>query len=232
MNLQFRNILFCITSLVIFISPLSKAENADNSKSYPLIKSIDTTFTFDDAKKAFIELFIKGLDGEDLYCLKCDNYWHADSHPDDNFDFSGEFECYLKALYKYIPRTNLLSEAEHMTSDWDSSRARYFTAELLGECGDYPDYGRIRTFKLRGMDLIFIMKNIDFNVDTVSIQNSEIILDYTINSYDFQIIALSNPNNTTEITQTSSFVKPKAISFKYQNENSCDCSKVNLVRDK
>jgi hypothetical protein len=46
--------------------------------------------------------------------------------------------------------STLLTEDINQSRDWES-RARFFSADLQGECASIPEFGSIRDFRLRGM---------------------------------------------------------------------------------
>jgi hypothetical protein len=48
--------------------------------------------------------------------------------------------------------STLLTEDPHQSRDWES-RGRFFAADLRGACAGIPQFGAIRSFRLRGMDL-------------------------------------------------------------------------------
>jgi hypothetical protein len=52
-----------------------------------------------------------------------------------------------------------LTDNPFQSRDWES-RARFFAYELTGKCGDYPDFGLIRHFRLRGMQLTLSLSNV------------------------------------------------------------------------
>lgn len=53
---------------------------------------------------------------------------------------------------RYSEASSLLVETDNQSADWQT-RARFLLPELTGACGNVPDFGRVRTFNLRGMKL-------------------------------------------------------------------------------
>jgi hypothetical protein len=99
---------------------------------------------------------IKSRDGKPLYRLTCGSY---DSVIAD-FAFSGDFECQLQTVpARYDQSSSLFAEADHETADWQT-RARFLVPDLTGRCADIPDFGRIRTFRLRAMRLTLAISDI------------------------------------------------------------------------
>ncbi len=119
-------------------------------RDWPKIASLRKSFTFLDLRTAEVELPISGLNGQPLYMLECHNGDYEDPH----FNYSGDFECRLTSTNPDSKEdyTTLLTYAPLQTQDWES-RARFFLSELEGKCGSYPEYGRVRNFRLRGMRL-------------------------------------------------------------------------------
>ncbi len=71
----------------------------------------------------------------------------------------GPFSCGLKSRNKN-PGRNLLGEDD---SPLWHTRAQYHYDQLLGKCGDYPEFGRVRTFKLRGFRLTLTVSDVKTN---------------------------------------------------------------------
>ncbi len=64
--------------------------------------------------------------------------------------------CGLKSTNKGSDM-NLLGEDD--SALWHT-RGQYHFAELLGKCGDYPEFGRLRIFKLRGFRLMLTVSDV------------------------------------------------------------------------
>lgn len=136
--------------LLLVAACASTAPVAAQVLRWPDIKGSATTFRLTDGEQPEARLIIEDTTGKPLYLLEC--YLNAYEREDSSFDYSGDFECRLTSLSGVDGHATLLSEAEHATRDWES-RGRFLLEELAGSCGDYPDYGRVRNFSLRGMKL-------------------------------------------------------------------------------
>lgn len=78
------------------------------------------------------------------------------------YNFSGDFQCALFALKgRALASWNLLATSDPVQggSDW-MNRGRMLTWQLYRACGDVPDYGRTRRFRLRHMRLTIQFENI------------------------------------------------------------------------
>jgi hypothetical protein len=69
--------------------------------------------------------------------------------PKRTFDYSGDFECRLMPLYTTTTHGTFLTEIQQQTRDWES-RERFLVSELTGRCGEFAEYGRVRTFRSTG----------------------------------------------------------------------------------
>ena len=88
--------------------------------------------------------FILDTLGTPVYKVEC----HNGNYPDDSeMNFSGDFECALFAVKgRNLTSGDLLAGAKD-----EKNRARMDSAQLRGECLQYPEYSTERHFKLRGM---------------------------------------------------------------------------------
>jgi hypothetical protein len=103
-----------------------------------------------------LDLAIRSTKGDLLYKIECGNPDRSDAKV---FEYSGDFQCRMIVAGKEVTTVDLLSEVPRSTHDWQS-RARFFASEVLGRCGDIADYGRERTFLLRGMKITLAMSDI------------------------------------------------------------------------
>lgn len=102
------------------------------------------------------DLMIRSIKGDLLYKIECGNPDRSDAKV---FEYSGDFQCRMIVAGKEVTPVDLLSEVSRSTHDWQS-RARFFANEVLGRCGEIIDYGRERTFRLRGMKITLAMSDI------------------------------------------------------------------------
>lgn len=129
---------------------------------WPEVQPVEASRTFDVSKPGDtpFTLVIKDRAGAPAYKLECHNGDYDDTS---EMNYSGDFQCALFALGANGERVswNLLAtdEKEEQSSDW-YNRARVMAGELFGECGENPDYGRVRRFRLRGMAITFWFGNL------------------------------------------------------------------------
>ncbi len=135
---------------------------AADAAAWPEIRPVEVSRTFDVSKPGDtpFTLLIENGAGTPTYKLECHNGDYDDMS---EMNYSGDFQCALFALGPDGERLswNLLAtdEKEERSSDW-YNRARMVAGELYGACGENPDYGRIRRFRLRGMAITFWFENL------------------------------------------------------------------------
>jgi hypothetical protein len=123
-----------------------------------MIAAIEKGFTFEFADQAKAEMTIRDRSQKGLYRLVCQTYL---VHEDEGFAFSGDFECRLTSLYSTEAVPSLLTSDSEMPADW-WSRGRFIAEELQAPCSDYPEYGKVRHFRLRKMMVTVEISNLVF----------------------------------------------------------------------
>jgi hypothetical protein len=157
-------------------------------QQWPVIAPVERTYHVQlPAANPGVELTIKSRTGEPSYKIECGT---KDSAIKD-FDYSGDFECRLVSLYEPMTYSTLFTENPKQDRDWES-RARFFSNELTKPCGEIPDFGDVRSFRLRGMKIVLSISNIVFG---------EQGKDRSLKSFDFRISTEDDPGATTAITQ-------------------------------
>lgn len=152
--------LYLFTLLFVALMPTSWAR----PQQYPPVEAQNRVFEVPDVKHADVLFDIKSSKGTPIYRLQC----HSAEYSGDDHDFaySGDFECRLSSV-GHLDRvaSTLLTEDPHQSRDWES-RGRFFTKNLRGSCASIPDFGSVRKFKLRGMDLTLEIINPRFAPDS------------------------------------------------------------------
>lgn len=132
--------------------------------AWPAVRSLDRTFDITDAPNADILVPISGEEDKSLYMLRC--LGEQKFRTDPTFDHSGDFECRLNSTYtkdKYY--STLLTYDPMQERGWES-RGRFLAwPDLTGSCAEYPEYGRLRHFQLRGMKLTLELSEIHISKD-------------------------------------------------------------------
>ncbi len=93
--------------------------------------------------------------GNIAYRLICrggkESYLDKLSEGPNGINYVGPLMCILNEGNEET-ELSLLADANDRGGPWHT-RGQYFMNQLVGACGDYPQYGRVRTFKLRGFEL-------------------------------------------------------------------------------
>jgi hypothetical protein len=144
-----------VTTLWVSIAWISPVQR------YPDVQPFTRTVPVPDVPAANVVIDLKSVRGVPVYQLQC----HAAAYKGDpGFDYSGDFECRLTLLGAPGKYSNLLTEDAHQSRDWES-RGRFFSESLRGECGQIPNFGIIREFRLRRMRLTLRLGHLAFNID-------------------------------------------------------------------
>jgi hypothetical protein len=133
------------------------------AQHYPSVQPQTRVFEVPDVKHADVSFDINSSKGTPVYRLQCHSAQY--SGEDHGFVYSGDFECRLSSV-GHLDRiaSTLLTEDAHQSRDWES-RGRFFAQNLRGRCASIPDFGAVRRFKLRGMDLTLEIINPGFAPD-------------------------------------------------------------------
>jgi hypothetical protein len=94
---------------------------------------------------------------------------------------------------------NLLVEAPNLAAWY--SRGRMFASELAGDCARYPEYGRVRNFRLRGLHLTMTFEDVVFaNLRTDAAPR--------LASYTLHIRVVRDPTAHRSIAESSGYLDP------------------------
>ncbi len=158
--------------LVAMIFLLPSIAVSDSSTKWPSIYPIapgEVIFHFSYPFESRRGTTVRTVDEKVSYLLECS----LGPYGSLEYNYSLDFECRLstqqpdKITYKYnnefpaIPYDNLLSTGPHSKGEWNN-RGNFSWGELQPTCARYPEYGRIRHFKLRGIDLTLEIKDVKF----------------------------------------------------------------------
>lgn len=147
-----------ITALLVGAA-VNASEGLLVSAPWPQVKPVEESFAIFDPPRAVIKSYIHDESGASAYLFVC-RTWEDESIRD--IIYAGDLDCrLLEAAWGEI-EANLLLETHHpRTAAW-YSRGRMFAHELHGVCANYPEYGRVRHFRLRGMKITLVFDNVEF----------------------------------------------------------------------
>lgn len=186
---------------------------------WPEILPFKKSFYFADPNKTEAKMDIFGRDGTPLYLLEC----HLGPHEDPAFDYSGDFECRLTSLYSKDAFSTLLTENPKQSRDWQS-RGRFLIEELIGKCAVYPEYGKIRHFKLRGMELTLGIKSLKMQVDSRDVKVPK--QRARIKELYLDVDVIPDPTASSEIAEPTKYVEPPYANPEDPNDMSRNCEAV------
>ena len=172
--------------ICLLLSGLTLFAQAGKSHHYPVITPAEKTFHILDVAKANVRFFVHSPNGQPMYELQC----HSSSFSGDpDFDYSGDLECRLSSAGHHKDQySTLLTEDPEQSRDWQS-RARFFGSDLRPPCSAIPQFGAIRKFRLRGMDL------------TLEIVKPKFKSDGSLTSLTLQIIVKPDASSETPIAK-------------------------------
>jgi hypothetical protein len=127
------------------------------STQWPVVQRLDQSFTISDPNRAVVKTFILGTHGESLYLFICRT---GDDESVSNVNYAGDIDCRLIPAELGEVERNLLVEAPNLSAWY--SRGRMFARELQADCATYPEYGRERHFRLRGLRLTMNFDDLRF----------------------------------------------------------------------
>ena len=132
---------------VCVLSAWCCASESQADPKYPRIAPLERVLDVPSVEKANVNVIIKSIQGRPAYKIQChsSNYGAASG-----FDYSGDFECRMIPAEGATKYSTLFTEDPEQSRDWES-RARFFSADLQGDCARIPEFGSTRDFKLRGM---------------------------------------------------------------------------------
>ncbi|OOG62049.1 hypothetical protein B0E46_13725 [Rhodanobacter sp. B04] len=137
--------------------------HATSPGAWPRIKPLNVRIRIDlAAGLGDIRIPIRSINGETVYWLRCLSGTTA------QLDTLGEHdgENYVAPLACVLVQqpdgwhSSLLGEDGSAT--W-YSRGQFHGPELTGDCGRYPEFGLVRHFRLRGMQLTLAAENVKLN---------------------------------------------------------------------
>jgi hypothetical protein len=150
--------------------------SAQAGYSWPQVVPISRDYNFPDVDHAMVSLTLKDTQGKPLYWMGCHSGDFTGNSGDpfrDDEDYFGAFDCHLHSLH---PRSeyNLLSyDAVWRIENF--SRAATSAGDLWGACYDYPEWGRTRHIRLRGMRMTMQFNDVHFERTGISAEADEVL---------------------------------------------------------
>ncbi|MGV8074547.1 MAG: hypothetical protein AB2L11_08330 [Syntrophobacteraceae bacterium] len=192
-----RNYFVFLVGLIAWVCPV---HGSDNQHQWPEVSYANFNMEFSEPHETAAKIEIPGIDDKHLYLLEC----HLGPYETPEFDYSGHFECRLSSLYSPGTYSTLLTDLPNQSRDWES-RGRFLIEEIMGKCAEYPEYGRLRHFRLRGMELTLEVTSLvtepDANFELMKPRQKikQLVLNVTVQPY---------PAAVSPIAERTNFIEP------------------------
>jgi hypothetical protein len=145
-----KHVLPILVAVVMYFPPF-----ACHAGQWPEISPVAGEKLFTDPDTAEIQIDIPGPQSKAVYVLTC----KSSEFGDNDFYYSGLFQCRLVPTHSRVYVMNLLIDDEDQTTDWEG-RSRFLTNHVVGRCAGTPDWGAERTFLLRGMRINLAVRDV------------------------------------------------------------------------
>lgn len=191
MKTKIASRLFFIATCLVIVSPASAYQH------WPQIRDTRKAVFIRDAnsRDARLDLAIRGKDGNPLYEIRC----HSGNSED--AAYSGLMQCYLLSLYSKERVENLFNETLKPISDW-TNRGRFLSQHLRPGCAQYSEWGAVRHFRLRNMEITLEISNVTFIPEPVTPAS-------IVNSYRLVVSARNAANAETSLTEPVKISEPR-----------------------
>ncbi len=214
----------------LWLAPAAPLAGNEIVGSWPAVSPLARSFRLVDHDQQTARLSIDGVDASKLYFLEC--HLNAYEYGDDPaFNYSGDFECRLTSTspLKNNGYPTLLTDEKHPTRDWHS-RGRFLLEEFTGRCASYPEWGAVRHFRLRGMELTLSVSSV--KVEEGSRGRNQPWNTDRIASLDFSVEVVPDPKALSGIAEPTEYAEPPFAHPGSATDFSRNCETVVLKKDK
>jgi len=171
---------------------------------WPRVQPMEASVTFTSLATDTVDTpyltVIRDVAGHTAYTVECHNWHDDDEH---KIDYAGDFQCGLFAGSGDDTVANLLASA---TKDEESSdhenRGLMQSAQLVGRCAGYAEYGATRHFRLRGLRVTFAYTDLKWG----AIGQGSPALD----AFTFTLSAVPDPTAYSAVAAVARVPKPPA----------------------
>lgn len=201
--MQFETLRKCaLASLCALLLASQSHVRAGGQRRWPLVKPIHEQYEFNDVRSARLSLVIHGLDGSPLYRFHCSGMKALEAEDADSW---ADFSCHLHSLQARDELESLLIDDRSRPRE-ATSRGEIWSQDLQGGCADYPDWGRVRTFRLRGMRLTFVLSHMKFAEDPADPLSRGREL---LRSFSFEVSVVPDQKAATAAAEPPAYDHPK-----------------------
>jgi hypothetical protein len=181
-----------MNSMGLALLAIGLASHYTPARAWPAVQPVTRQVRVDfGSERIRIDIPIRSVDGRIVYYFACrgGSERYLDSLPE---NWVGPLMCTL-AEGDHPEESSLLSEDD--SAAW-FSRGQFRAEDLVGDCGRYPEYGRVRSFRLRGMQLTLETQKIRTNQAGVA------------QSFVLVIAVVPNPAAVTAQADQPGFLNP------------------------
>lgn len=192
-KMKHLTIIFITTILILFSGIALSSESTD----WPVIQEVEKIYELNaSAKEINISFPIKDINGVTQYLFVCKGgaTGYLDKLSDETgINYTGWLGCRLIEGNKE-KEFSLLAE-DGKSAPWHTRGQVFNLSELTGECGNYPEYGRTRHFRLRGFVL---------TLDFFDIHET----DGKIDKLKLKVSLVKDPKAISEYAEPSAYLTP------------------------
>jgi hypothetical protein len=185
--------LLCITLPLVFQLPAQGA-------SWPPVQATEKVFEIENPDQAAIKLQIRDTKGAPQYLFVCRT---GEQTAVPQVVYANDLDCRLIPASQGEIEENLLVENPHEKA-W-FSRGHMTAPDLYGECGKYPEYGQLRHFRLRGLELTLEFFDVKFTATHSSLDGPP---SARLASYKLRLAVRPDPTSKRNISERSGYLDP------------------------
>jgi len=182
--------------IVLTALSVSVLSAQNGARTWPDVQSLEESFAISDPAKAVVRTLVRDRKGAPIYLFVCRT---GDDESVAKVNYAGDLDCRLIPAELGEVEQNLLVEAPNLAAWY--SRGRMFARELAGDCARYPEYGRVRNFRLRGLHLTMIFEDVVF-------ANLQTDAPTSLASYTLHVRVVRDPTARRSIAESSGYLDP------------------------
>jgi hypothetical protein len=202
--------------------PLNYSDSLYSSIRWPEIASSHKKIRF--AGHQLTKISILGRNRKPLYDLYCCLNPNFPADTANERIFSGDFHCFLFSRYDFDGSQGYLLCDDPYPTVEGQGRGRFWIGDITGKCGDYPDYGKIREFRLRGMDLTLSIARFELVSSRVGSDSEET----KIRTLDLEVTATPDFTAIGDIAAQSKYMPPAVPDPQNPNRYIQNCDSIRV----
>ena len=174
---------------------------------WPVVRETDVSMIFDyNSERYDLVVPIYATGGEELYRLICNGGWdrHLDNLSNKGIvNYVGPLTCVLNEQGQFGTETSLLSEGALYSAPWQTRGSFSPAVFHVKACAEHPTYGRLRRFRLRGVELTLQITEPEPELD-----------DEELDDYTLRVTVKRDPTAKTRFAEPSGYLYPERFGAK------------------